>query len=144
MKKHKYFELDEFLRSDVAKKKKIDNTPTFEVVDNLNELVETILDPLRDAYKKRILVRSGFRCLLLNDAVDGVPTSVHPFGLAADVQGEGDFEEFKSFVVEWFRTSGVRFDQVLLEKNKKGEQWIHIGLRNRLGQQRGQIKVLNV
>ena len=142
--KHKYFELNEFIASREAKKRGIDNTPSFEVVDNLNELVETILDPLRAAYKKRIFVRSGFRCLLLNNAVGGVPTSVHPLGLAADVQGEGDFEEFKTFVIEWFRTSGVRFDQVLLEKNKKGEEWIHIGLRNRLGQQRGQIKVLNV
>ena len=39
----------------------------------------------------------------------------------------------------------IKFDQILLEKNTKtGEQWIHISVRNSLGQQRGEIKVMNV
>ena len=144
MKKHKYFELDEFLASDVAKKKKIDNTPTFEAVANLEELVENILDPLRAAYGMPIKVTSGYRSAELNKAVGGMVGSVHQLGLAADLQVGGSFSKFKTFVVEWLKKSGVRFDQCLLEKNKKGEEWIHIGLRNNLGQQRGQIKVLNV
>jgi uncharacterized protein YcbK (DUF882 family) len=145
MKKHKYFELDELLASDVAKKKKIDNTPTFEVVANLEELVENILDPLRAAYGMPIKVTSGYRCAELNKAVGGVVGSVHQLGHAADLQVGGSFSKFKTFVVEWLKKSGVRFDQCLLERNTKtGAQWIHIATRNALGQQRGQIKVLNV
>lgn len=145
MRKHKYFELDEFLQSDVAKKKKIQNLPTFEVVQHLEELVETILDPLRAAYGMPITVTSGYRCAELNKAVGGVTNSTHILGYAADLQVGGSFTKFKTFVVDWLKKSGARFDQCLLEKNTKtGAQWIHIATRNSLGQQRGQIKVLNV
>ena len=143
--KHTYFELDEFVASEVARKKKIDNTPSFEAVAHLDELVSTILDPLRAAYGMPIRVTSGYRCPALNKAVGGSPTSVHQTGYAADLQVNGSFAEFREFVVDWIRKSGVRFDQVLLERNSRtGAQWIHIGLKNNAGQQRGQIKVLEV
>jgi len=145
MAKHKYFELDEFIRSDTARKKGIDNSPTFEVVDNLDELVETILDPLRAAYGKPIRISSGYRCPKLNKAVGGSPTSVHMKGLAADLQVSGSFNKFRDFVVAWFRTTGTRFDQLLLETNQKtGAKWIHIGMYSNSWQQRGQIKVMEV
>lgn len=145
MGKHRYFELSEFLVSATAKRKGIDNTPSFDVVNHLDELVEKILDPLRAAYGMPIRVTSGYRCPLLNKAVGGVPTSVHMIGYAADLQVGGSFNKFKDFVVDWFRKTGTKFDQVLLEKNAKtGEQWIHIGLYNNAGQQRGQIQTLSL
>lgn len=145
MGKHKYFELREFVESATAKTKGIDNTPSFVAVSHLDELVETILDPMRAAYGKPIKVTSGFRCPELNKAVGGSPTSVHPLGYAADVQGSGDFEAFKAFVVSWFKTSGIKFDQLLLESNKAtGAKWIHIGLKNASGEQRCQIKIMEV
>ena len=88
MAKFKYFELDEFIKSSTAIEKGIDNTPTFEVVDHLSELVSEILDPLRAAYGKPIYVSSGFRCLALNSILKGASTtSVHPIGYAADLYG---------------------------------------------------------
>lgn len=144
MHKHKYFELSEFIESSTAKKKAIDNTPTFEIVANLEELVEKVLDPLRAAYGMPIKVSSGYRCPALNKAVGGASTSVHMRGYAADLQVGGSFNKFRDFVVEWFRKTGTKFDQLLLEKDKKGAQWIHIGLYNNAGQQRGQIKVMSV
>lgn len=145
MAKHKYFELDEFIASPTAKKKGIDNTPSFEVVEHLDELVEKILDPLRAAYGMPISISSGYRCPELNKAVGGGPTSVHQIGYAADLQVGGSFSKFKDFVVEWFKKTGTHFDQVLLESNKAtGAKWIHIGLKNNLGQQRGQIKIMEV
>lgn len=143
MAKYKYFELDEFIRSDVAKKKGIDNTPTFEVVDNLNELIATILDPLREAYGKPIRITSGYRCKKLNKAVGGVPTSVHMRGMAADLQCDGSFDEFRDFVVDWVKKNHIKFDQLLLE-GSGGTKWIHISTRNNAGRQRGEIKVMNV
>lgn len=145
MKKHKYFELSEFIKSDTAKKKGIDNTPTFEVVQHLDELVEQVLDPLRAAYGQPIKVSSGYRCPELNTAVKGAATSVHMIGYAADLQVGGSFNKFREFTVEWFRKTGTRFDQLLLESDAKtGARWIHIGLYNNAGQQRGQIKVMEV
>ena len=66
-------------------------------------------------------------------------------GYAADMQVGGSFNKFRDFVVEWVKKTGTKFDQLLLESNSKtGAKWIHIGLKNNLGQQRGQIKVMTV
>lgn len=143
MKKHIYFELDEFIRSDTAKKKKIDNIPTFEAVDNLNELVEKILDPLRAAYGMPITVSSGYRCEALNRAVKGVSSSVHMKGLAADLQVGGSFNRFVEFTVNWLKKTGTRFDQCIIESSGN-TKWLHISLYNNYGQQRGEIKTMNV
>lgn len=143
MKKYPHFEFDEFIRSTVAKRKNIENIPTFEYIDNLNELIETILEPLRAAYGMPITISSGYRCEKLNKAVGGVPTSVHQKGLAADLTVGGSFNKFRDFVVEWAKKNRIKFDQILLESSG-GTRWIHIGLRNNAGQQRGEIKVINL
>ena len=143
MGKYKYFELDEFVNSPTAKKKGIDNTPSFEVVEHLDELVNNILDPLRAAYGMPIRITSGYRCPELNKAVGGSSTSVHQIGYAADLQVGGSFDKFVCFVVEWLRKTGTKFDQVLIESSK-GAEWLHIGLKNNAGQQRGIIKTMEV
>lgn len=140
-----YFTLAELLKSDTAKRKGIDNTPSWEVVANLQELARDFLDPLRAAWGKAIRVSSGYRCEKLNKAVGGSPTSVHMKGWAADLQVSGSFAKFRDFVVAWVKENGVKFDQLLLERDRKtGAQWIHVGLRNNAGQQRGIIKVMEV
>ncbi len=100
------------------------------------------LDPLRAAYGMPITVTSGYRCDALNRAVGGVPTSVHKLGWAADLQVGGSFNRFVDFVVEWVKKTGRRFDQILIESDRKGNKWLHVGLYNNLGQQRGQIKTI--
>ena len=50
----KYFTIKELSHSDTAVARGIDNTPTGEVVHNLTELVENVLDPLREKYGKPI------------------------------------------------------------------------------------------
>ena len=142
MKKHRYFELNEFIVSTTAIKKGISNIPTFEIVDRLDALVSDFLDPLRAAYGMPITVTSGYRCDALNRAVGGVPTSVHKLGWAADLQVGGSFNRFVDFVVEWVKKTGRRFDQILIESDRKGNKWLHVGLYNNLGQQRGQIKTI--
>lgn len=140
-----YFTLQELLKSDTAKRKGIDNTPSFEVVDHLRELTGKILDPLRVAWGKPIRVSSGYRCPKLNDAVKGSATSVHMIGYAADLQTSGSFNKFRDFVVEWFRSTCTKFDQILLERDAKtGAQWIHVGLFDNNGRQRGIVKVMEV
>lgn len=145
MAKYKYFELGEFIESAVAKKLGVDNTPSFEVVDHLNELA-SVLDPMRAAWGWPVFVSSGFRCSLLNKLIGGSPTSVHPLGYAADLQPEaGKFDEFCEFVVDWLKKTKTKFDQLLVESDKKsGAKWLHFGLYNLQGQQRGQIKVMEV
>lgn len=142
MGKFRYFTLHEFLESDTAKSKRIDNTPSFEVVEHLSVLVERILEPLRAAYGKPITVSSGYRCEKLNKAVGGVANSAHLRGDAADLQAK-DMEGFKKFVREWMISQRVKFDQCIIEKSGKTE-WVHIGIYSATGSQRGELFQMNV
>lgn len=133
----KYFKVAEMLKSETADKNKIQNTPSVEVEQNIEELL-SVLDDLREFYGKPIRITSGFRSAELNRLVRGVPTSAHIIGYAADLRPVGDtFENFKASVLKWLKKSKVKFDQCIIERNKT-TQWVHFGLYNRKGQQRGQ------
>ena len=143
MAKFRYFELNEFLDSSVAKNRKIDNTPTFEVVDNLCSLVKEILDPLREAWGGGLNITSGYRSPRLNNAVGGVRNSVHMLGYAADVVPvDGRTEEFMAFAEAWLKRNGVAFDQSIREKDRRGNVWWHIAIRGNGGTQRRQMLAL--
>jgi len=141
MGKYRYFELSEFITSDTAKKKGIDNTPSFTVVEHLDNLVSKILEPLRIAYGKPINVTSGYRSDKLNRAVGGVNGSAHLRGDAADLTAS-DMPGFKKFVREWLTKNRIKFDQCIIEKSGRTE-WIHIGIYSSTGSQRGQLFELN-
>ena len=61
----KYFTINEVCRSETASKHKIDNTPSAEIIANLTALVDNVLDPLREAWGRPIIVTSGYRCEVL-------------------------------------------------------------------------------
>lgn len=133
----RYFTLKELTRTS----RKIDNTPTFEAVHHLEELVEKLLDPLRYAYGKPIKVNSGYRCPALNKAVGGVTTSAHLQGYAADLDDlNGDTEALIKFAKTWVILNRVSFDQLIRETSADGKTvWLHIGLYGPGDCQRGQI-----
>ena len=137
-----HFTFKEFLQSETATKKKIDNTPTWEDVEHLKELA-LFLDGLRYAWGSGIKVTSGYRCEELNKAVKGSKTSMHKKGYAADLYpSNGKFDEFVKFVRKWL--DHKTYDQALIEKNSKGSRWLHIGLYNNAGEQRRICKELEV
>lgn len=133
MKRIKYFSLAEFIKSATAKRLSIDNTPTFEIVDNLNRLAD-YLDGIREKLGKPISVSSGYRCPVLNKAVGGVANSQHQKGLAADLVC-ADMAKLESVLRE---TGG--FDQ-LIKEHRKGSKsfWFHVSVCNRNGKPRNQI-----
>ena len=136
MKKPKYFKLEEFLESETALDKKIKNYPSWEHIEHLNELA-LFLDDLREQWGSAINVSSGLRLKLLNDAVNGVPTSIHKIGYAADIQpANGHFDAFVAFIKEWAKDKS--FDQIIIETSKTSK-WVHIGLYNNAGDQRRQL-----
>lgn len=133
MKKIKYFSLSEFLNSATAKRLRIDNTPSFEVVDNLNKLAD-YLDVIREKVGKPIRISSGFRCPVLNKAVGGVSNSQHQKGLAADLIC-ADMESLEKVLRE---TGG--FDQLIKEHCKGSKSfWYHVSVAPRNGKPRQQI-----
>lgn len=116
----KYFTIDELCKSDTAKKKGIDNTPTAEIKQKLEVLIDELLDPVREAWGKPIRVNSGYRCPKLNKAVGGVSNSQHMKGEAADLNA-GSVSLNKQ-LFELIRTR-YEYDQLIDEANYA---WVHV------------------
>lgn len=126
----KYFSIAELTKSSTAIKKKINNTPTKEVENNLNQLIDNILDPLREAWGQPIIVGSGYRCEALNKAVGGAAHSQHKLGQAADIHTKSDSTEDNKKLFELIKQLKLPFDQLINEYNYN---WIHVSYspRNR-------------
>lgn len=117
----KYFTIKELCKSSTATLKRIDNTPNSEIVNNLEQLVDNILDPLREEYGKPIKVNSGYRSPVLNKVVGGSKTSQHMTGLAADITTGSVMENRRLFAL--VQSLNLPFDQ-LIDENKF--KWIHV------------------
>lgn len=157
----KHFTMDECTHSNTASAKSIDNTPDAEHKAHIIESIETLIDPLRDAWEQHciekelgtpdIRISSGYRGPALNKAVGGSATSAHCHGYAFDlvpVYGKMDapamknhkMMEFKRFC-RWFLSTGHPFDQLISEgEDKQGvPAWMHVGYKHPNGQQRRQF-----
>lgn len=117
----KYFTIKELCKSSTATQRKIDNSPTQEVINNLEMLVDNILDPLREKYGKPIKVNSGYRSPVLNKVIGGSTTSQHMTGLAADITTGSVMENRRLFAL--VQSLNLPFDQ-LIDENKF--KWIHV------------------
>lgn len=117
----KYFTIEELCQSDIATKKGIKNNPTPEQADNLVKLVENVLDPLRTAWGKPIIVNSGYRCVALNMAVGGANNSDHVKGMAADITTGTKGGNKQLF--ELAKSLNLPFRQLIDEKQFA---WVHI------------------
>lgn len=116
----KYFSIEELTKSNTAKSKGIDNTPTQDIKNNLQKLIEAVLDPLREWYGKPIIVSSGYRCRALNEVVGGASNSQHTLGMAADLD-VGNKEENKKLFN--YIKDNLEFDQLIDEKDLA---WVHV------------------
>ena len=126
----KYFTINELTKSTTAIKRHIDNTPSKEVERSLTALVEKVLDPLREAYGKPIIVTSGYRCPKLNAIVGSTPSSQHVKGEAADIKRVQDTPEENKKLFDLMVKLKLPFDQLINEHNY---DWVHVsfGARHR-------------
>jgi len=144
----KHFSVPELCRSSVAVKYRIDNKPNAIEKRHLVELIDYLLEPLREKWfdhcKKNgfgtgaIKVTSGYRNQKVNCLVGGIAMSSHLFGYAADIKPmNGMQSEFERWISNEFVNSGIPFDQIIIEKSKTA-RWIHVSIKNRNGEQRMQ------
>jgi hypothetical protein len=130
----KYFTIQELTASATAKRKGIDNTPDAVATANLTALVANILDPLREAYGKPIVVTSGYRCTKLNRAVGGAARSQHCKGQAADIRTLSDRKWENHQLFDLIRKLKLPFDQLIDEYDY---DWVHVSYRQ--GQNRREV-----
>lgn len=126
----KYFTIKELISNSTATQHNINNTPTKEIEENLKALVDNILDPLREAYGKPIIVTSGYRCEKLNTLLKGSKTSQHRFGQAADIKTVSDTPTENKKLFDLVQRLNLPFDQLIDEYNFN---WVHVSYspRNR-------------
>lgn len=105
--------------------RRIDNTPSPDVVERLTQLCLFFLEPVRERFGP-LWVTSGYRCKELNDAIGGSKTSAHIHGCAADlvpIRSRPTIE-----IVDWVvDESGLDFDQIIDEYTSTSN-WIHLGM----------------
>ena len=119
MKLTEHFTLEEFTRSNIASRLRIDNRVPDELMANI-QLTANKLELVRKVLGFPIMITSGYRCPLLNARVGGVSTSAHTKGLAIDFHcAYGTPKEICQRLID----TGVQFDKLIQEHN----QWVHIG-----------------
>ena len=120
----KHFTIKELCRSATAQRLGIDNTPPRSAVTALHELVDHVLDPLREAWGGPIHVNSGYRCPELNKVVGGTPYSQHQRGEAADITVGTPSRNRRLLAL--IKRLNLPVDQCI---DEKGCRWIHVSHR---------------
>lgn len=121
MKLSAHFTLDELVASQYAARHGIDNMPSDAIIGNLERLCADILEPLRVAVGRPIVVSSGYRSPEVNKAIGGSNGSAHMLGLAADITVPGlSVQAVCREIVKLKRP----FDQVIDEYSS----WVHVAI----------------
>ncbi len=145
-----HFTLEEFTFSSTAKARGIDNTVSSQrVIENLRNLCEQVLEPLRSYANQPITISSGYRCKALNKVVGGARNSQHMTGEAADIHIPlYDFKDSTGSRLtdietarEWMQwlTDNTDFDQLILETVNRKIFWIHVSCKRNRSLNRHQV-----
>lgn len=117
----KYFTFAEFSRSDTAKQLGIDNAIPESAKGAIEQLVDKVLDPLRETWGRPLIITSGYRCPKLNSAVGGSKTSHHVKGMAADINAGN--KAYNKLLYDLVIALNLPFTQLINENNYS---WVHI------------------
>lgn len=120
----KDFSWGEVLKSQTAERLGIDNIPNEETANRIKHLFKTLVQPIRSAIKRPVVIRSGYRCPELNSQIGGSATSQHMTGEAVDMECIGlDNYDLAQYIL----AMGLEFDQLILEFYEGGNTgWLHI------------------
>lgn len=118
------FRYREFIRSEVAIRKRINNVPEEWQWNNIERLAVNVLQPVRD-YFGRLRINSGFRSEELNVSIGGSKYSNHCRGEASDI--ELIDSNIKLFHVIDFIYRNLSFRNLILEYPPWG--WVHVDYR---------------
>jgi hypothetical protein len=127
MKLSEHFDLNEFTRSDYAKRNNIKNFPNAEQTDNLRELCVKVLEPIRKHFQIPILISSGFRSKELNVAIGGAKNSQHTSGEAVDIDHDLSANVVSNRMIFDFIKTNLVFDQLIYEfGTSTNPDWVHV------------------
>jgi hypothetical protein len=118
--------LSEVIKSNTATRKGIDNNPTREHLEALEDIAENIFQPIREHFKVPIGISSGYRSEALNKAIGGSKTSQHSKGEALDLDADMFGKVTNKQIFEFIKENLV-FDQLIWEFGNDNEpNWVHV------------------
>ena len=127
----KNFTLEELTFSITANNNGWNNTPNAEQKAFLKRLAVEVLQPIRDAWNKPIVVSSGYRCPKLNTSVGGSKTSQHLKGQAADIKASNPADNGKLFALikKLINEKKINVGQLIWEYGSKTcPKFVHVSL----------------
>jgi zinc D-Ala-D-Ala carboxypeptidase len=131
MKLSQNFTLKEMTQSQTALRNHIDNSPNDLQIQNIEELVNNILQPLRDYYQSPIKITSGYRSAALCEKIGSSSNSQH----CANNGAACDFEipNYDNKEVASHIKNNFEFDQLILEYYDNSDinsGWIHCSFKS--------------
>lgn len=140
MKLSKNLSLAEYIKSNTALRRGIDNSIPDELLPSAIALAENIFQPIRDHFGVPIYVSSGFRSKELNEAIGGSQTSQHSKAEAMDIDMDNKRGPDNDDIFYYIKDN-LPFDQLIWEfGTKRKPNWVHVSY-NPDGEQRGQILI---
>lgn len=118
----KHFTLEELTRSATAERLGLDNSLPPLLLNKMKELAE-MLERIRAALGKPMIITSGYRSPSVNRAVGGRTSSDHAMGMAADFVCPAFGTPYQ--VAKRLVEADVEIGQLILE-GVKGKQWVHV------------------
>lgn len=116
-----FFWLSEFLRSDTAIRRGLNNTPDESVLLNIRTSLASGMERVRNLLGVPVQITSGYRSPEVNAAVGGASSSQHVQGLAADFIAP-DFGTPRAIAQKLMaHQPDLRFDQLIFEGS-----WVHV------------------
>jgi len=122
-----HLSLEEFIHSDTANSKGIDNSLPDNLLEAAKYTAVNLFEPIRALLGVPIKINSGYRCIELNTAVRGVPTSQHTKAQALDMVPKG-LTIAQAF--ERLEKSDLVWDQLICEHDSNNNMWIHASIVN--------------
>ena len=116
-----HFTLEELTASETAERNGWDNSPNDTELANLTRLADFLEQVKVVLGGKPIMISSGLRTKLVNDAVGSKDSSQHRTGCAADFKVPGMTPDE---VVRKIVASGIGYDQVIREFDR----WTHVAI----------------
>lgn len=119
------FSLIEFTKSQTAERKGIENTPNEVHTIAMEALCHNVLERVRSAFAKPVMINSGYRSPALCEAIGSKSTSQHCNGEAADIEIFG----VSNYDLAKYIENNLNFDQLILEcwdGIEPNSGWVHV------------------
>lgn len=122
-----HFTLEELANTSVAKFKKKNLDLAAGEIGKMYMLAG-FAERVREIVGAPLIVTSGYRCVALNNYLGGALISQHLLGEAIDIVCK---RMSVKKMYEKIKASDLKYDQMIIESNKSGSEWLHISIGSR-------------